>query len=151
VTVIIQDAARRPGTPAERTIRAWASAAAGDERGGEITVRIVTEDESAELNRRYRRGKGATNVLAFVAEPECPDLGDDLPPIGDIVVCADVLSRETAALGKSLDEHWAHVVIHGTLHLLGYDHSNERDARVMEQRERELLADLGYGDPYAAD
>lgn len=151
VSVIVQDAAGRPDTPNEKEIRGWANAAVEAGRDGEITVRIVTEEESADLNRRYRGREGATNVLAFPGDADYPKLDDEPRPIGDIVVCADVLARECADLDGPVDAHWAHVVIHGTLHLMGYDHVEDRDAEVMEERERELLADFGFPDPYAAD
>jgi probable rRNA maturation factor len=87
-------------------------------------------------------------VLAFPSEtPELP--GTELLPVGDLVICAEIVAREAAEQGKPLEAHWAHIVIHGALHLLGYDHATDRGAQRMQQRERELLAQLGFADPYA--
>ena len=121
----------------------------GEGSGGELTVRIVGETEGADLNRRFRNGTGATNVLAFrYAEAGSERPGEALGP-GDLVICAPVLAREAAEQGKPLEAHWAHIAIHGALHLVGYAHESDEDARVMEARERELLAALGFDDPYA--
>lgn len=110
----------------------------------EMTVRVVGNDEGRRLNERWRKGSGPTNVLAFPLD----DL-DILPRVlGDVVVCASVANMEAERDGKSVNAHWAHLVIHGTLHLLGYDHVNEVDATEMEQLERTLLGDLRYPDPY---
>ena len=120
--------------------------------GGELTIRVVGEAESAELNERYRHKRGPTNVLAFPSEP-LPAEGaeDELLPLGDLVICAPVVAREAAEQGKTLEAHWAHIVIHGALHLVGYDHETDAEAGEMEGRERELLAALGIADPYAAE
>jgi probable rRNA maturation factor len=115
---------------------------------GELTVRVVGERESAELNERYRGKKGATNVLSFRAEAP-PAADGELLPFGDLVICADVVERESREQGKTPAAHWAHMVVHGALHLQGYDHENVRDASIMEARERELLAELGFPDPYS--
>jgi probable rRNA maturation factor len=118
------------------------------ERAGELTVRIVGETESATLNERFRNVIGATNVLAFPYDNSPCEGAIDLELIGDLVICAPVLEREAAAQGKTLLAHWAHILIHGTLHLVGYDHENVEDAQVMEEREKELLGLLGFDDPY---
>jgi probable rRNA maturation factor len=136
-----------PGTPAVRSIRAWIRAALatrGEERG-EIAVRVVEEAEMRALNARYRHRDYATNVLAFPAE--LPP-GVDLPLLGDIVVCAPVVAREAAEQGKSARAHWAHMLVHGTLHLLGHDHQRPRAAAAMEALETRVLAALGFPDPY---
>ena len=118
-------------------------------RSGELTVRIVGAQESAVLNGKYRDKRGPTNVLAFPSD--APDLpGAELLPLGDLVICAEIVAREAAEQGKPLEAHWAHIVIHGALHLFGYDHETDADAQRMEQRERELLAQLGFSDPYEA-
>lgn len=170
LSVVVQKALRAPGLPGAAVIRRWVAAAAGDATG-EITVRIVGDDESAALNARYRGRQGPTNVLAFPTDageahggvgagalpPEdwgsaaLGEYGDDLPPLGDVVVCAPVVGREAAEQGKALDAHWAHIVMHGTLHLLGYDHLSRVEADVMEGRERDLLAGFGFPDPYLLD
>lgn len=136
-----------PGTPAVRSIRAWIRAALatrGEERG-EIAVRIVDEAEMRALNARYRHKDHATNVLAFPAE--LPP-GIALPLLGDIVVCAPVVAREAAEQGKQPRAHWAHMLVHGTLHLLGHDHQRPRAAAAMESLEARVLASLGFPDPY---
>lgn len=147
VAVSIQNAAHSASVPAAAAIRRWVRAALGAEARGELTVRIVDEAESAALNGRYRDERGATNVLAF---PAGPVGGVADIPIGDLVICAAVVAREAAEQCKPLDAHWAHMVVHGSLHLLGYEHASARAARVMEDRERELLGTLGIADPYEA-
>lgn len=133
--------------PDDDAFRRWVGAAlAGRRETAELTVRIVDEAEGRALNARWRGRDYATNVLSFPAE--LPP-GVALPLLGDLVVCAPVVAREAAEQGKSEADHWAHLVIHGTLHLLGFDHESESDAVVMEGLERELLAGLGIGDPYA--
>lgn len=139
------------GVPSDAELRGWIRLAFGDTAAGEVTLRIVDEPESAELNLRYRGTSGSTNVLSFPAEVLAGDSsGDEMLPLGDLVVCAPVLAREAAEQRKPLAAHWAHIVIHGGLHLLGYDHMTEAEAEVMERRERALLATLGIADPYRA-
>jgi len=123
----------------------------GERACGELTVRVVGESEATRLNERYRHGQGATNVLAFQSGDMLPATADDPPPLGDLVICAPVLEREAADQQKPLEDHWAHIAIHGALHLLGYDHQTREDAEVMEAKEIELLQGLGIGDPYAED
>lgn len=133
--------------PDDDAFRRWVGAAlAGRRETAELTVRIVDEAEGRALNARWRGRDYATNVLSFPAE--LPP-GVALPLLGDLVVCAPVVAREAAEQGKPEADHWAHLVIHGTLHLLGFDHERETDAALMEGLERELLAGLGIGDPYA--
>lgn len=111
----------------------------------ELTIRIVDEKESAELNEQYRHKTGSTNILSFPFEtPEEVEL--DL--LGDLVICSDVVIREAAEQNKVELAHWAHMVVHGTLHLLGYDHLTSAEANVMEQKEIKVLSQLGYTDPY---
>lgn len=133
--------------PDDDAFRRWVGAAlAGRRETAELTVRIVDEAEGRALNARWRGRDYATNVLSFPAE--LPP-GVALPLLGDLVVCAPVVAREAAEQGKAETDHWAHLVVHGTLHLLGFDHERETDAALMEGLERELLAGLGIGDPYA--
>ncbi|HEY9182256.1 MAG TPA: rRNA maturation RNase YbeY, partial [Gammaproteobacteria bacterium] len=99
-------------------------------------------------NSEYRGKNGPTNVLAFPAAAAPAVRGESLP-IGDLVICASVIAREARAQGKTPDAHWAHMVVHGTLHLLGFDHETRRKAAVMEKRERSVLAALGFPDPYS--
>jgi len=134
--------------PSAADFRRWAAAALGEAHGGaELTVRVVGESEARALNRDYRGKDYATNVLSFPVE--LPP-GVTLPLVGDLVLCAPVVAREAAGQGKPPAAHWAHLTIHGVLHLLGYDHMTEAQAGEMEALEREILAGLGYPDPYAA-
>jgi len=124
----------------------WVSAALEGRRSeAELAVRIVDEAEGRSLNRDYRGKDYATNVLSFPAElPE--DLGLQL--LGDLVLCAPVVAREAAEQGKPPLAHWAHLTIHGCLHLLGFDHQSDAEAEAMEALETEILGRLGYPDPY---
>nr|WP_207161099.1 rRNA maturation RNase YbeY [Halorhodospira halophila] len=117
-------------------------------RGGELTVRIVDEDESRALNRDYRGRDKPTNVLSFPCElpPGLPAEAAQI--LGDLVVCAPVVAREAAEQGKPEADHWAHMLVHGALHLLGYDHEDPAQAERMEAEERRILAALGVPDPY---
>ncbi|WP_428103403.1 rRNA maturation RNase YbeY [Candidatus Rariloculus sp.] len=148
LSIVIQDACPSESTPPAERLRAWIGSALQNRVRGELTLRIVAEAESAELNSRYRGGLGPTNVLAFPAEPELPASADEPLPCGDLVVCAAVVAREAARQGKSAEAHWAHIVIHGALHLIGYDHESERQAKRMEDRERALLDGFSVSDPY---
>lgn len=133
--------------PDDDAFRRWVGAAlAGRRETAELTVRIVDEPEGRALNARWRGRDHATNVLSFPAELPA---GVPLALLGDLVVCAPVVAREAAEQGKAEADHWAHLVVHGTLHLLGFDHETEAEATVMERLERALLAGLGIGDPYA--
>ena len=146
-TVDIQYACTRTGVPDRRHIRKWVKATlAGARLPVELTVRIVDETEGAELNRRWRRRTGLTNVLSFPAAR----IARVAPgPLGDIVICAPVVRREAREQGKKPEAHWAHMVVHGTLHLLGFDHERAADTRAMESLETQVLARLGFPNPYA--
>lgn len=138
----------RRGLPTATQFRAWAEAALQGRRAhAEISLRVVDEAEGRELNLRYRHKDYATNVLSFPADLP-PDLA--LPLLGDVVLCAPVVVREAEAQHKPPREHWAHLTIHGVLHLLGYDHETVAEARDMEAMEREILDRLGISDPYLA-
>lgn len=142
----IQYATKGSGAPPADFIRRCAAGALADAEG-EIAIRIVGEAESARLNERYRGKSGPTNVLAFPGgDIDVP--GIDARLLGDLVICAPVVASEARDQGKPLEAHWAHIVIHGCLHLRGYDHESAAQAREMEARERSLLARLGIGDPY---
>jgi probable rRNA maturation factor len=145
--LVLQNAAKIPGTPARAFIVGCARRVF-DDVTGELVVRIVDEAESAALNRRFVGKQGPTNVLAFPAD-DSPTPAGEPQALGDLAICAAVVAREAAEQGKTPDAHWAHIVIHGCLHLRGYDHMNDAEAEVMESRERELLAGLGIADPYA--
>ncbi len=147
VRVDVQIASRQPGIPARSALRRWASAALEGVAESELVIRVIDEAEACELNSRYRGRDHATNVLSF---PFDAPPGLDLPLLGDLAICAPVVAREAAEQGKAADAHWAHVVIHGVLHLQGYDHVDEADALRMEALERRLLAKFGYPDPYRA-
>jgi probable rRNA maturation factor len=136
----VQRAAAADGLPHASTLRRWASRAL--ERDAALTVRFVDGREGRALNRRYRGRDYATNVLTFVYD-------EGVSLTGDIVLCAPVVRREARAQRKTLVAHYAHLVIHGMLHLQGYDHARDDDAGRMEAREVALLRDLGYGNPYA--
>lgn len=132
--------------PDQAQFTQWVEAAlTGRKDEAELCIRLVDPDESRELNHQYRGKDKSTNVLSFPFE-----VPDDIPLnlLGDLVVCAEVVRREAAEQNKPLHNHWAHMVVHGTLHLIGYDHINDEDAEEMEQLEREILAQLGIPDPY---
>jgi probable rRNA maturation factor len=149
LAVTVQDAAGAAGTPPARELRSWARYALGPAARGELTLRIVDEAESAALNSRYRGKRGPTNVLSFGAGQLPAASGDELLPLGDVVICAAVVQREAREQGKAVRAHWAHMVVHGVLHLSGYDHQTDAEAAAMERRERDLLAALGFKDPYS--
>jgi probable rRNA maturation factor len=136
----------RKGLPSAASFRKWAAAAAeGRIRRADLAIRLVDAKEGRALNRHYRGKDYATNVLSFPANlPE----GVDLPLLGDLVICAPVVAKEAQDQGKPLAAHYAHLTVHGVLHLLGLDHEDEREAEAMEQLEREILAGLGLPDPY---
>jgi len=134
-------------SPPENLIRCWALAALsyeGESNAG-VTIRVVDVDEIQRCNGEWRGKEKATNVLSFAAELPA-EVGIDY--LGDILICAEVLQQESLAQGKSLEQHWAHIVVHGVLHLKGYDHETDRDAEKMEQREIEILGTFGIDNPY---
>jgi probable rRNA maturation factor len=146
--VAVGYAAPRKGVPASASFRRWIEAAlkgARRRKATEVSVRIVDAEEGQALNLQYRGRDYATNVLSFPVE--LPP-GVDLPLIGDLVICAPVVAREAAEQGKKPADHWAHLTVHGTLHLLGYDHIDEAEAEAMEALETKVLAGLGITDPY---
>lgn len=146
----LQVASEAACLPSEADFRRWCELALRQRQNdSELTIRLVDETEGRELNKTWRHKDYATNVLSFPAD--VPDELLDIPLLGDLVICAPVVTREAAEQGKSAEAHWAHLVIHGCLHLLGYDHIDDAEADEMEGLERELLAELGHPDPYAAD
>ena len=141
LALVVQYGVASTTLPGPAALRRWARAAAGG--AATVTMRFVGKREGQTLNALYRGKEYATNVLAFAY--------DQAPRVeGDIVLCAPVVRDEARAQGKTLEDHCAHLVVHGMLHLQGYDHDTVRDARVMEARETALLARLGVSDPYAA-
>jgi probable rRNA maturation factor len=157
VNVELQQACDVGSVPEPAVIRRWVEASiraadceGDDGRDCEIVVRIVDEEESRDLNNRYRRKNAATNVLAFPAN-EAALRG--LPPearraLGDLAICGPVVEREAIEQGKPVGSHWGHLLVHGTLHLLGYDHQTDAEAAEMERLEVQIMADQGVDDPY---
>lgn len=136
------------GFPAEASLTLWARAAMQNKKDAGMTIRVVHSAEMQQCNLQWRGKDKPTNVLSFPAEFP-PQAGVNY--LGDILICAEVLEQESMAQGKALNDHWAHIVIHGVLHLQGFDHQNEDDAQQMEQREKEILTTLGVADPYRDD
>jgi probable rRNA maturation factor len=137
----------RKGLPSAQALTRWAAAAVGSHRTrAEVSVRLVDAAEGQALNLRYRHKDYATNVLSFCAElpPEV-----DLPFLGDVVLCDPVVRREAKDQGKTVADHYAHLTVHGVLHLLGHDHETVSEARDMEALEIQILDSLGISNPYA--
>ncbi|WP_026374618.1 rRNA maturation RNase YbeY [Aestuariibacter salexigens] len=147
--VDIQFASDAPELPSSEDIQRWVNAALNESgditEPQELTVRVVDSDESQQLNQQYRGKDKPTNVLSFPFE--APP-GIELNLLGDLVICADVVKREADEQHKPEMHHWAHMIVHGVLHLLGYDHIQDDDAEVMESREIAILSQLGIDDPY---
>lgn len=133
--------------PALVELERWIGAALNNQQfeNAEVSVYIVDEDEGQELNAQYRGKNYPTNVLSFPA-----DIAEEIgvPLLGDLVVCAPVVEREAQEQGKPLEAHWAHMLIHGTLHLIGFDHVDDNDAEIMEALETQIITGLGYPAPY---
>lgn len=156
VNLELQQACSVASLPDTGEIRRWIEVAINatndkDERACNVVVRIVDEGESRNLNYRYRMRDRATNVLAFPAEEGAIP---GLPPtrqrtLGDLAICGPVVEREALEQGKPAAGHWGHLLVHGTLHLLGYDHKTEVEAAEMERLEARIMADQGFDDPYA--
>lgn len=142
----IQTIFKSKGQPDQEQIQQWVDAALeGFNQNTEIVVRIVDEPESAALNEQYRLKPGPTNILSFPVEaPE----GIELDLLGDLVVCAPVLEKEALEQHKAITDHWAHIIVHGVLHLLGYDHVNDDEAELMEEKEIAILKQLNIKNPY---
>ena len=149
VFIDLQVASENNNLPTEEQLTLWATSAIGDQREeSEISIRIVDTEEGQSLNHQWRNKDYATNVLSFPSDLP-PEL--NLPLLGDLVICAPVVEREAKEQNKSTSSHWAHMVIHGTLHLLGYDHIEEAEAVEMEGLETQVMQSLGYDDPYSQD
>jgi probable rRNA maturation factor len=140
-------AARRPWVPRRGQFKEWAEAAlaAASERYA-LSVRVVGAVQSRSLNAHYRHKDKPTNVLSFAGAGLGPD---GCHYLGELVICAPVVAREAQAAGKSRESHWAHMTVHGVLHLLGFDHERSQEARKMASREIQILDRLGFSDPYA--
>ncbi|MDP5191087.1 rRNA maturation RNase YbeY [Rheinheimera baltica] len=149
ITLDLQLACTIDNIPAETQFQLWLEAAILPfQAEAEVTIRIVDNSESQQLNLGYRGKDKPTNVLSFPFQ--CPP-GIELPLLGDLVICAPVVMQEATEQGKSLNAHWAHMVIHGCLHLLGFDHINDDDAEQMEAEEVTILQHLGITNPYLLD
>jgi probable rRNA maturation factor len=162
LAVTVQVASSRRGVPHARSLNRWAQAACAaflprNEQKLALTIRVVGAAESRRLNRTWRAKDKPTNVLSFPAAPLAPGKNGvpsrfpakEFSELGDLAICAPVVAREAKEQGKPAQAHWAHMVVHGVLHLLGFDHENDRDAAVMEAREVKILAQFGYDNPYA--
>lgn len=149
VELEIQRAIDAPDLPEDDAFRQWVAAALGNRReAAALTIRLVDAEEGRELNHAYRQKDYATNVLSFpLTLPEAVEI----PYIGDLAICAPVVAREAGEQGKPARAHWAHMTVHGVLHLLGFDHQNSAEAREMEGLERQIMAALGFADPYEED
>ena len=145
VDVTVQRAIDFPSIPDDASFQHWARAVLHDRKPSILTIRVVDSTESADLNLRFRGKHGATNVLSFAADLPTEV---DLPLLGDIIICAPLVVAEAETQGKDLTAHWAHLVVHGVLHLLGFDHQQKAQAQEMESREISMLAALGFPDPY---
>jgi len=153
ISVDVQNASTTRSAPDAAEIRSWVEAvisATGGPAPAELSVRIVDEAEGRALNSAWRGRDKATNVLSFGTAAALASLPAGMPRcLGDIVLCGPIVEREAEEQGKPVADHWAHLLVHGTLHLLGYDHEREEDARDMEALETGILASRGLGDPYA--
>lgn len=147
VTIDLLNASGTKSIPLKRQFKHWAMAAMNSIESArprcQLSIRLVNEPEMAELNNRYRNKQGPTNILSFPVPPGLP-----ATLLGDLAICAPVVEREAQAQGKSSDAHWAHLTVHGVLHLCGYDHEAAADAAAMEALETRILQQLGYQDPY---
>jgi probable rRNA maturation factor len=146
LSLTVQYACKHEALPSRPQVRRWVSRAlkATAPERAEVTVRFVEEEEGQALNRDFRGKDSPTNVLSFPYTP-APELA------GDLVLCLPVVLREAAEQGKTSEAHFAHMVVHGMLHLQAYDHDNDDDAEIMEDEEREILGELGYEDPYSGE
>ena len=162
LAVTVQVASSRRGVPHARSLNRWAQAACApylprNNNELALTIRVVGAAESRKLNRTWRAKDKPTNVLSFPAAPVAPGHNGvpsrfpakEFSELGDLAICAPVVAREAKEQGKEQQAHWAHMVVHGVLHLLGFDHENDRDATAMEAREVKILAQFGYDNPYA--
>lgn len=148
---IADDIAEHPALPSEEALTLWANATISGRcqlEDPELTIRLVDNPESQQLNSEYRGKDKPTNVLSFPFEapPEVP-----IPLLGDLIIAVPVVEQESIEQNKTREAHWAHMVVHGCLHLLGYDHIKDDEAEVMESLERQILAQLGFSDPYSEE
>jgi probable rRNA maturation factor len=146
--ITVQRAAIDNSTPRVAQLKQWAKAVLQNKTSSaELTIRIVGKDEMTMLNSTYRQKHKPTNVLSFPFEMPL-GVEIDMPILGDIVICAEVIQEEAIAQHKAVEAHWAHMVVHGTLHLLGFDHEKDDEAEIMETEEVAILKKLGFSNPY---
>ena len=146
INVDIENFSSCKNIPDEIFFHRWVSASLSSQKKPlEVVIRVINEDESAALNNRFRKKNVATNVLSFPA-----DLPESLnyPLLGDLAICAQVVAREADEQNKDLVAHWAHIVIHGSLHLIGFDHEDDADAKKMEKMETKILSEFYFPSPY---
>jgi probable rRNA maturation factor len=147
--ITIQRMVPKDTMPASSLLKMWAREALKKKsEDSELNIRIVDISEMTALNVRYRHKQGPTNVLSFPFEMPPEEHFEELPSLGDIVVCAEIVNQEAIMQGKSTNAHWAHMIVHSALHLLGYDHETDADAAIMEPQEIYILSDLGFKNPY---
>lgn len=150
VTVELMNVSEENTVPSQKDFEYWGDAVLNElqlrEQVYELGIRLVSENESAELNKSFRRKQGATNVLSFTY----PDLPDEIQInlLGDLAICSAIVIREAQEQQKSASAHWAHMTVHGMLHLLGHDHQNDTEAQAMETLECRIMSALGYPQPY---
>ena len=150
-SITIQLADNSEGVPSAALLKKWCKATLTQQKikTAEVCIRVTGKKESAALNKTYRNKKGATNVLSFLAEtPSAHVKNIKVPLLGDLVICATLVNSEAKEQGKTTKAHWAHLVVHGTLHLLGYDHIKNKEALKMEALEIKILDTLGFDNPY---
>ncbi len=146
--ITVQRATATKSLPSTAKLKLWAKAALQAKmKAAELNIRIVDKKEITELNSTYRHKHKPTNVLSFPFDMP-KELDTQCPVLGDIVICAEMIAEEAREQGKTLDSHWAHMVVHGALHLLGYDHEQDHDAEIMEAEEIKILHALGLPNPY---
>jgi len=146
--IIIQNAVKEASIPSPKDMKQWAKTALKNKiASAEVTLRIVDKEEIRELNHTYRKKDKATNVLSFPFD--MPDIDMKVPILGDIAICAAIVAEEALAQNKLEKAHWAHMVVHGILHLLGFDHENDQEAEIMEKEEIVILKTLGFSNPYS--
>lgn len=148
VSILVQNVSASNQVPADEEFREWVGIVFASRSKGEVGVRVVDEDEARTLNRRYRSKDYATNVLAFPGDDDFGVAGAEAP-IGDIVICAAVVEREASEQQRDLRGHWAHLTVHGALHLDGFDHETDEEASTMASKETRILQFLGFSDPWA--
>jgi probable rRNA maturation factor len=156
VTIDVMNDSVSDRSPAATELQGWCDAAIkylpASKKPQSLVVRIVDEAESAEINLSYRGKDYATNVLSFSADlPDAVLASIDEVPLGDLLICAPVVEREAGEQNKTLNAHWAHMLIHGILHLHGFDHENEEEAAEMETLESDILLSLGFENPYQSE